>query len=36
MFLDLAEMEQAHLELLEGEYSLLKDQFQSAMGFAPF
>jgi rubrerythrin len=36
MFLDLAKMEQAHLELLEGEYSFLKDQFQSAMGFAPF
>ena len=36
MFLDLAKMEQNHLKLLEGEYSLLKDQFQSAMGFAPF
>lgn len=36
MFLDLARMEQAHLDLLEGEYGFLKDQFQSAMGFAPF
>ena len=36
MFLDLAKMEQSHLDLLEGEYTFLKDQFQSAMGFAPF
>jgi rubrerythrin len=36
MFLDLAKMEQGHLDLLEGEYSYLRDQFQTAMGFAPF
>jgi rubrerythrin len=36
MFLDLVRMEQGHLQLLEGEYSLLKGQFQAAMGFAPF
>ena len=36
MFLDLARMEQGHLNLLEGEYSFLRGQFQSAMGFAPF
>jgi rubrerythrin len=36
MFLDLAEMERGHLDLLEGEYHFLKDQFQAAMGFAPF
>jgi rubrerythrin len=36
MFLDLARMEQRHLDLLEGEYEALKDQFQAAMGFAPF
>jgi rubrerythrin len=36
MFLDLARMETGHLKLLEGEYSFLKDQFQHAMGFAPF
>ncbi len=36
MFRDLAEMEQAHLRLLEGEYTFLLDQFQMAMGFAPF
>ena len=36
MFLDLVKMEQAHLDLLEGEYSSLKGQFQMAMGFAPF
>jgi rubrerythrin len=36
MFLDLAQMEQEHLNLLEGEYNFLKGQFQTAMGFAPF
>jgi rubrerythrin len=36
MFLDLAQMERGHLDLLEGEYHFLKGQFQSAMGFAPF
>jgi len=36
MFLDLARMEQGHLDLLEGEYNFLQEQFQSAMGFAPF
>lgn len=36
MFLDLVKMEQGHLDLLEGEYSFLRGQFQSAMGFAPF
>ncbi len=36
MFLDLVKMEQAHLDLLEGEYSYLQGQFQTAMGFAPF
>lgn len=36
MFLDLVEMEQGHLDLLEGEYSFLRGQFQTAMGFAPF
>lgn len=36
MFLDLAKMEQGHLDLLEGEYRFLQGQFQSAMGFAPF
>jgi rubrerythrin len=36
MFLDLAKMEQGHLDLLEGEYNFLKGQFQTAMGFAPF
>jgi hypothetical protein len=36
MFLDLAKMEQGHLDLLEGEYGYLRDQFQTAMGFAPF
>lgn len=36
MFLDLARMETAHLRRLEGEYSFLRDQFQHAMGFAPF
>jgi len=36
MFRDLAKMEQAHLELLQGEYEFLKGQFQTAMGFAPF
>lgn len=36
MFRDLAEMERGHLHLLEGEYSFLMGQFQTAMGFAPF
>ena len=36
MFLDLAQMEQTHLELLENEYNSLRDSFQSAMGFSPF
>jgi rubrerythrin len=36
LFLDLVKMEQGHLNLLEGEYHFLKDQFQMAMGFAPF
>jgi rubrerythrin len=36
LFLDLAKMEQGHLNLLEGEYDFLKGQFQMAMGFAPF
>jgi rubrerythrin len=36
MFADLAEMERGHLNLLEGEYNFLRDQFQTAMGFAPF
>lgn len=36
MFLDLVRMEQGHLEMLEGEYNFLREQFQSAMGFAPF
>lgn len=36
MFLDLAKMEQGHLDLLEGEYNYLRSQFQTAMGFAPF
>ena len=36
MVLDLVKMEQGHLELLEGEYGFLKEQFQAAMGFAPF
>jgi rubrerythrin len=36
MFQDLAEMERAHLRLLEGEYDFLKGQFQTTMGFAPF
>lgn len=36
MFQDLAEMERVHLRLLEGEYTFLLDQFQMAMGFAPF
>ena len=36
MFLDLVKMEQSHLDLLEGEYNFLRDQFQTAMGFAPF
>ncbi|MGD8626454.1 MAG: ferritin family protein [Anaerolineae bacterium] len=36
LFRDLAEMEQGHLRLLEGEYNFLLDQFQMTMGFAPF
>jgi rubrerythrin len=36
MFLDLVQMEQGHLDLLDGEYSFLRDQFQTVMGFAPF
>lgn len=36
MFQDLAEMERGHLNLLEGEYHFLLEQFQSTMGFAPF
>lgn len=36
MFSDLAKMERAHLGLLEREYGFLRDQFQNAMGFAPF
>lgn len=36
MFLDLAKMEQRHLDLLESEYQVLRDQFQVAAGFAPF
>ena len=36
MFRDLADMEQGHLRLLEGEYNRLKSYFQTEMGFAPF
>lgn len=36
MFQDLAHMETGHMVLLEREYNLLRNQFQSAMGFAPF
>lgn len=36
MYLDLAKMEESHLVLLQGEYDFLRDQFQTAMGFAPF
>jgi rubrerythrin len=36
LFLDLAKMEQGHLELLQGEYDFLRGSFQAAMGFAPF
>ena len=36
MFQDLIEMEQAHLDILEGEYNFLRGEFQSAMGFSPF
>ena len=36
LFLDLVKMEQGHLDLLQGEYEFLRDQFQTAMGFAPF
>ena len=36
MFRDLADMEQGHLRLLEGEYTRLMSYFQTEMGFAPF
>lgn len=36
MFQDLAEMEQGHMNLLEGEYRFLLEQFHTTMGFAPF
>lgn len=36
MFLDLARMEEGHLDLLEREYTFLRERFQSAMGFSPF
>ena len=36
MFRDLADMEQGHLRLLEGEYNRLMRYFQTEMGFAPF
>jgi rubrerythrin len=36
MYLDLVRMEEGHLALLQGEYDFLRDQFQMAMGFAPF
>jgi rubrerythrin len=36
MFQDLAEMERGHLNLLEGEYRFLMEQFRTTMGFAPF
>ena len=36
MFQDLAEMERGHLNLLEGEYQFLREQFHTTMGFAPF
>ena len=36
MFRDLADMEQGHLRLLEGDYNRLMSYFQTAMGFAPF
>lgn len=36
LFKDLVKMEEAHLDLLEGEYNFLRGQFQTAMGFAPF
>jgi len=36
LFGDLAEMERAHLRLLQGEYDFLMGHFQAAMGFAPF
>ena len=36
MFQDLAEMERVHLNLLEGEYQFLREQFHTTMGFAPF
>ncbi|MBN1136583.1 MAG: ferritin family protein [Anaerolineae bacterium] len=36
MFRDLADMEQDHLRLLEGEYNRLMSYFQTEMGFAPF
>jgi rubrerythrin len=36
MFRDLADMEQGHLRLIEGEYNSLLSYFQAEMGFAPF
>jgi rubrerythrin len=36
MFRDLARWEQGHLDMLESEYRFLREQFHSAMGFAPF
>ena len=36
MYLDLVKMEEGHLALLQGEYDYLRNQFQMAMGFAPF
>jgi rubrerythrin len=36
MFFDLVKMERGHLDMLEGEYSFLRSQFQTAMGFSPF
>lgn len=36
MFQDLAKMERGHLNLLEGEYNFLLEQFHTTMGFAPF
>jgi rubrerythrin len=36
MYLDLVSMEESHLALLQGEYDVLRSQFQTAMGFAPF
>jgi rubrerythrin len=36
IYLDLVRMEESHLALLQGEYDFLRNQFQTAMGFAPF